>query len=55
MATWMQTQTATTTDRQYSLFFSAILGEASESEIEERYVSLARAILTVEPADTHRA
>jgi hypothetical protein len=44
MATWTQSQSQPS-DRPYAQFFRTLLGEASEAEIEERYVALARAIL----------
>jgi hypothetical protein len=51
MATWTQSQTNTAAEQPYASFFRALLGEASEAEIEERYVALARTILGGERCD----
>jgi len=50
MAMWTQSQTKAAPDPHYALFFRTILGEASDAEIEERYVALARTILDGPPA-----
>jgi hypothetical protein len=45
MTTGTHALAASAADQPYSLFFRTLLGEASEAEIEDRYVALARMIL----------